>query len=376
MIAKYFIFSLLLITFNVSYTQEKTFSINGELSNLSSNEFVYLLKGEYPLMDKTKWLIEDSTIQKNGMFSFKLSISKPDFYMIVLLGNRWCTFIAEPDKNILVKGDAQNLLFASVTGSLNNHLYKSLINKQEPLVQKMNKYADSSDFALDKHDSILYKKFLRLNQVFANKIKLINIRTIKIYPKSFVALNEMRYYYTDFTKKKVIDFLNQLPKNLKNHPISKEIYYNKIQKEIDIKNISKFYNAKLFDTLLNKINFNSYLGKIVLLDFWASWCKPCLSNIPFLKKIYSKYKTKKFDIISVSLDDNLDNWKNGINSNPVEWKNMSDLKGWQGPLIKYLKIESIPRYSLLDVDGKMIISDIKLENIDNVIFRYLDTHKN
>jgi len=105
----------------------------------------------------------------------------------------------------------------------------------------------------------------------------------------------------------------------------------------------------------NEIKLSSLRGKVVLIDFWASWCGPCRKENPNVIRLYNKYKNKGFTIYSVSLDEKLENWKQAIDADGLVWPNhVSDLKGWQTPLTQVYGFNSIPHTVLIDKNGNII----------------------
>lgn len=365
----YFTGILLFGITHICFGQSKNYSLNGKIENIREGETVYLLKGEVPAYDQSKWIIIDSTVSRKNAFSFTGTIEEPDYYMIALKGNRWCTFLLEAGKIISIKGSADDLNSAMVTGSENTRLIKDFQKTQKPFVQKLNASADSAEAASSRNDTVRYNNFLLLNQNWVKKIAHMNKNVIIKYPKSFLALSKLNFYYAAFSNDFVMKFLKQLPPELKYHSIAKEIYYKKFQEKVELSKIKKFYDFQLFDTLKNKVSFDEYYGNYVLVDFWASWCKPCLANLPELKRIYSKFQSKNFKIISISIDETLSNWMKGINFDPVPWKHVSDLKGWQGLPVKFYKIESIPRYMILDPQGDIVTNDIPINSIDEKLIQ-------
>jgi len=108
------------------------------------------------------------------------------------------------------------------------------------------------------------------------------------------------------------------------------------------------------------IALSSLRGNVVLIDFWASWCGPCRMENPNVVKTYDKYKDKGFTIYSVSLDQDLNKWKQAIKADNLSWPNhVSDLKGWQSEAAAKYKVNSIPATFLLDKDGKIIDQNLR-----------------
>lgn len=107
------------------------------------------------------------------------------------------------------------------------------------------------------------------------------------------------------------------------------------------------------------LKLSSLRGKIVLIDFWASWCGPCRRENPNVVNVYNKYRDKGFEILGVSLDDNADKWKAAIAKDGLTWKHVSDLKGWQSIAAQTYKVNSIPFTVLLDKNGRIIAKGLR-----------------
>ncbi|MBA3972311.1 MAG: TlpA family protein disulfide reductase, partial [Bacteroidetes bacterium] len=107
---------------------------------------------------------------------------------------------------------------------------------------------------------------------------------------------------------------------------------------------------------------SSLKGKVILIDFWASWCGPCRAENPNVVDAYNKYKSKGFDIYSVSLDKDLDKWKQAITADNLIWKNhVCDFKFWQSPVVALYNFNSIPTNVLIDKDGNILAKNLRGE---------------
>lgn len=104
-----------------------------------------------------------------------------------------------------------------------------------------------------------------------------------------------------------------------------------------------------------ELRLSSLKGKVVLIDFWASWCMPCRKENPNVVRMYKKYKGQGFEVFSVSLDQDESAWKAAIQKDGLIWSNhVSDLMGWQTPLTQTYGFQSIPHTVLLNREGNIV----------------------
>lgn len=107
------------------------------------------------------------------------------------------------------------------------------------------------------------------------------------------------------------------------------------------------------------MSLKSLRGKFVLVDFWASWCKPCRNENPNVVSAYQQFKDKNFTILGVSLDKEKEGWVKAIADDQLTWSHVSDLKFWDSKVVPLYGIEGIPFNVLLDPEGKVIAKDLR-----------------
>jgi thiol-disulfide isomerase/thioredoxin len=102
------------------------------------------------------------------------------------------------------------------------------------------------------------------------------------------------------------------------------------------------------------VSLKESLGKITIVDFWASWCGPCRAEMPNIVAIYKDFHSKGLNIIGVSLDKDQEKWRDAIAKNNLSWTQVSNLKFWEEPIAIQYGVQEIPTMFILDASGKVI----------------------
>lgn len=123
-----------------------------------------------------------------------------------------------------------------------------------------------------------------------------------------------------------------------------------------------------------EMKLSSLRGNYVLIDFWASWCQPCRIENPNVVRLYNKYKDKNFEIFSVSLDDNKEQWVKAIQADGLVWKHhVSDLLKWNTPMTQKYQFNGIPHTVLIDPEGKIIATQLRGQSLERKLYEIFES---
>ncbi len=330
-------FIITLFIFNNIVGQISSFSLECSLKNDYSG-YIYL---EYE--DKL-----DSCLIVNNRFSFngslKNEVSSASFKIKGKLRN-FPDFYLENKKiqlemNIEGKKDKNYTRFTilSVKGTKTILIQKDFEN----FINKHKSEKDYYHLLLDKLDNV----------VTQNPKNPYLVSTVFILSKNdLIDKNQLRNIYSKLDKKIQSKFyLTRIEQNL--YP-EKHIKINDLVVEINLPDV----NNQLFST-------KSLLNKWYLIDFWASWCGPCKKQFPELKRIYSLYENKKFEIIGVSIDEDKQKWVDILDKEKFEWINVIENEGWYGTTARKYNINSIPMNFLVNPEGKVVSKNISLKELE------------
>jgi len=349
----------------MSCAKPEGFVIKGQIKGKES--------GDIKLMKYTdgKWVAEDSAKIEKGKFELKGKTVLPEL-RLVSMGPQTVVaqFFAE-NGTLTLTADADSLAKTEVKGSKSNDeftiLTKELMNisrETQGLQQKYSEAMQSGNEDGMKKAQIDYEAMMENQKVYAKNF-------IREHPKStvspLVALMQFAQEMNAHDVDTLVAFLDP--------SVHASIYVTELKKLADKVRITDIGTVAPDFTLNTPegtpLALSSLRGKIVLVDFWASWCKPCRQENPNVVKLYTQYKDKGFDILGVSLDRDKAAWIKAIADDQLAWHHISDLKFWQSEAALKYGVQSIPFTLLLDKEGKIIAKNLRGEELANKLAELL-----
>lgn len=193
-----------------------------------------------------------------------------------------------------------------------------------------------------------------------------HIEYIEAHPDSLQSAKTLSNMCTTFGKEKTAELFNKLTPMVRNSDYGKMIeQYLQLNKELKIGD--KFVDFEMLDSNGHQRKLSEFQGKIVLLEFWASWCGPCLRDIPSLKKTYENYHKHGFEIFAVSLDMNKEDWLKAIEQKNLNWIHVSELESSYNTAGFIYGVSGIPDNFLIDEKGIIIARDLRGDKLDKAL---------
>ena len=121
------------------------------------------------------------------------------------------------------------------------------------------------------------------------------------------------------------------------------------------------------DALDSIVNLSSFSGKVVLVDFWASWCAPCRAANPNIQKLYKKYKANGFEVYAVSLDVKKEAWLKAVKKDKLTYSVVIDNAGWSSKVAESFFVDMLPTNFLLDKSGKIVAINLEGKELFNAV---------
>ncbi|HTX88369.1 MAG TPA: TlpA disulfide reductase family protein [Bacteroidales bacterium] len=317
-----------------------------------------------------KWVTLDSTRLDKGSFTLKGTMASPEMCFIEIPSRQLELSIFVQDAKIDVTLYADSIDQSVIKGSPAQDTYAEFKSRIEPLNKKMDSLNKAYRQYMNNGDTMNMKKADSIAEVLDGQKKYLVLDFAKSHSHSVVSpYLVMRYAYW-YDLGELETFTAALDTNLNGSKYTQNVR-NRVDvlRHTEVGQIAPDFTQG--DTTGKPITLSSFRGKVILVDFWASWCGPCRAENPNVVKAYHAYKDKGFDVLGVSLDTDHGKWTKAINKDGLVWNQVSDLKGWFNLVAKQYGIMSIPSNFLLDKDQKIIARDLRGDALDKKLAEVL-----
>ena len=346
------------------FAQKKSngYTLTGTCALLSDNDKVYLCAIGNSL------IIADSAFVKDNKFTFKGSIQGADLHVLVALKDE------QPVSQALIVLENADISVTMpvgntppvVSGSRNYDLYAQFsVLMEEYTIKSQSAWETLSDPNSSIDDRIIAKDTF---EVYNSKKNAYAAEFIYNNIPNLVSDMLLKYYFQDLADNDKNRILEKMKKEMPNSP-----NYQRSTEEMRI-DASLAVGKQIIDIELNdmdgkpvKLSDIYSKNKYTLIDFWASWCAPCLAEMPNIIHQYALYQSKGFEIYGISLDNNKNNWQAAVKRYYMAWVQVSDLKGWQSVACAKFNVKSIPAMYLVNQKGEIVAKNIRGEALANTL---------
>ncbi len=265
-------------------------------------------------------------------------------------------------RSSVIKGGAENdLFFNYLTKVTTINREKQELRNQYQIATKLKKTDEAAELSIKQQQLIVQEKELRRSFVDKNPTSLVAVMVLT----DMVNLKSL-------APKKVKKLFTTLDNSVKTSRLGKNldrILASSVGK-IDIGSEIDDFEAPNPEGQL--VSLKQSMGKVTIIDFWASWCKPCRVENPNVVRVYNKYHDKGLNIIGVSLDRNKEHWQKAITADHLDWNHVSNLKFWQEPIAKAFGVRSIPATFIIDENGNVIDKNLRGPALETRIAELLE----
>ena len=345
--------------------EDPSYTISGKVDSLFENKQVIL--STFNPITQVRTVLDTVLVDEEGNYALSYPFDQPDLYRIDFFRKQ---------SVMLAIDKGQNTIELNVEGIKNG---KVKITGSEDS-EKLQGY---EAFRMESNRRLVRPTYEAMNVATDNGDTAAEVAAVEAYSKANQKHRQELIDYTDqnigtsvalygtmlrWTGDDAVDRLDQLVQNFKTaHPDLQMtgIMEEKVERFKRVAIGAKAPEIAMPDTSGQLIKLSEQLGEYTLIDFWASWCGPCILQFPDLKEAYANYHDRGFEVFSVSVDSRQNKWKNAIKKHEINWINVSDVQGWQSAAAAHYNVTFIPFNFLLDKEGRIIAKNLHSKTLQS-----------
>lgn len=341
--------------------------IEGYIEGIQGGELILVQS----LMSNSIETVDTIIPDADGGFTVGPNITKIGFYRIFINNNNFVNLILEPNDTLLFSANVEDL-------------EGSYVIEGNEEAQKLKELNDMLNDYVDKIDSLNNLVGIAKSQQYYNEVAFLMSAQEELQMntgkkmRAFVVGNSTYLASLSAVQKLDPDGDFELFVKVKDDlepKIGGTELHKGLSDQIAVWKKAQI-GSEMLDITLNNlegepIKLFEQLGEITLVDFWASWCRPCRGENPNIVKAYEKYKSKGFTVVGVSLDEDAELWKRAIKQDNLTWTHMSDLKLWNSAVVAQYNISSVPASFLVDKNGKILAKNLRGAALDLKLMQLL-----
>ena len=342
-------------------SENEGYKISGTIQNAPDGQKLIISE----LNDSNTQVVHIDTVEiKEGKFEIDLpEKEQPTISFLSIEGSRGNVVYIADNTPIEFKVYSDSIYSSEISGGADNEVLSTYLESVKGISKKLGEHRNAAREAMMNKDSVTLQNLQAFQEQLFEEDKQTKASLVESNPNSIVSVMILQDMLNTsaYSSAELKGFYEQLSPEVKELPLAK-IVKTRLDKMSKTAVGSKAPEFSAPTPEGNELALNDALGKITLVDFWASWCKPCRVENPNIVEAYKKYHDQGFNIIQVSLDrpGQKDKWIKAIEDDKLgAWNHVSNLMFWQDPVAVNYGIRAIPAAFLLDENGKIIAKDLR-----------------
>ena len=359
---------LLVISVVFSCGSQAGYVLKGEFKGAGNGRAVLLMSSE------GQRVISDTVEMKGGKFVFEGEV--PDA--------GWATVVVEPEgkegvrmmlalenSRIEMRGDWNNLgmdeneelavLGMQIIGSKNQDVYEQVEGQYKAVKElpEFTKFAEILEKVLETpeilEDTTFYWEYKKGYDVWIARVKKEQLKIMAANPSVEMVAYELGYMKDNMTLEQLEQVFGQFDVKVQQSKWGKAIRESiELRQRIEPGRLAPEFTLARRDSSL--VSLADYRGKVVVLDFWASWCRPCRASFPWVREFYEEYREKGVEIIGVSIDENKASWEKALDEERLPWPQVIDeIEKGRSRVGGLYHVLAVPMFVVVDKEGKIVV---------------------